>query len=466
MSSTSQTPSNCPFLLLPLELRDRIYTQLLSIKHTRTPKDDESCLRSTTFYNWNLHPTIFRVNRQISQEAMAVMARENEFVVIERAKELEQGPEDVNKEDTTIMVYSVALWPGKATKKPVVPGERMRMKLERAEDSEMDMDVHVILAEELHDVCVGLSTFQDPKGKYRTSGLSCSIQVHPPPYAETPTAIDIRERALVEALTKFRHFKDVSIQGTRPAIDHQISRQLTRHSFDRGLVLVTIDELITSGDQASSNGDHGIATARYQRAHEYFHHSVSHERHVFTNPADVSAFEFKIMQHRALNWIEAGNFSDALEAAQIALYVANQLFRLNAPMSTGPPTRSGSRISAGAARKQTCDCIKEGAARYRQRIKAEDIGRCYFYKSISEHVVHGDGATQQADDDKFTAIGCCVVSETMTENVPTELLQLEIRTMEKLLGGGGEEVEEEEGDEEGWVDEEWEDDEGENDDEE
>lgn len=389
------------------------------------------------------------------------MARDNNFIVIERAKDLKQGPGDVKKEDPTIMMYNVALWPGKPNKKPLVPGERMRMKLERAGASQEDMDAHVILADELRDVCVGLSIFQRPKGKYLTSGLSASINVHKPTYTETAAARDVRERALLEPLQKLRHLAHVSVRGTLPAIDYQISRQLTHPTFDRGLVLTTIDELISTGNQASSNGEHGIATANYQRASEYFHHSATHERHVFTHPADVSAFEFKIMQHRSRNWIEAGQFSDALEAAQIALYVANQLFRIHSSMTTGPPTDANGRTSAEAFRRWTCECIKEGAARYGQRIKCEDIGRCYYYKSISEHVVLGDEATAQAENDKLTAIGCCVVSDTMKENVPAQLLQLDKRTMEKLSGRSGEEEEEEEGDEEGWVDEEWETDESE-----
>ena len=454
--STSQTPADCSFFLLPLELRDRIYAQLVSIKHTKARKDAEACLRSTTFYNWNLDPTIFRVNRQISHEAKAVMARENDFVVIERAKVLEQGLRDVKKEDTAIMVYHVALWPGKATKEPLVPGERMRVQLGRAKNSKTDMAAYVILAEELRDICIGLSTFRGRDGKYRTSGLPCLIKVHPPSYTEDPAARDVRERALLEPLQKLRHFQTVSMEGTLPAINYQITRQLTHQTFDRGLVLTTIDELITSGDQSSSAGDHDIATARYQRAHEYFHHAATHERHVFTHPADFAAFEFKIMQHRSLNWISAGNFSDALEAAQIALHVANQLFRLNSPMTTGPPTGPSGRISAAAFRKWTCECIKEGAARYGQKIKAEDIGRCYYYKSISEHVVYGGKATEQADEDKFTGIGCCVISETMKDNVPRELLQLDMRTMENLPGGSTGKGDEE-GDEDGWVDEEWED---------
>ena len=450
------------------------------------------------------------------------MARDNNFVVIERVKDLEQTTGDLTEEDPTVMAYNVALWPGKPTKKPVVPGERMRMKLERAGVSEECMDAHVILADELRDVCVGLSIFQRPQGKYLTSGLSASINVHKPTYTETAAARDNRERALLEPLQKLRHLADVSVRGTLPAIDYQISRQLTHPTFDRGLVLTTIDELINTGDQASSNGEYGIATAHYQRASEYFHHSATHEGHVFTHPADVLALEFKIMQHQSRNWIEAGQFSDALEAAQIALYFANQLFQINSPMITGPPTDANGSTSAEAFRRSLCEWIKDGAARYGQRIKCEDVGRCYYYKSISAHMVpfmanidftdpvwdwhcrlghlslHGmiqlttqgvgmgvtkeqiqaklgqrcptcaarDAAeeTAQAENDKLTAIGCCVVSDTMKENVPAELLQLDKRMMEKLSGRSGEEGEEEEGDDEGWVDEEWETDESEEED--
>ena len=399
------------------------------------------------------------------------MARDNHFVVIEHTKELEQGPKDVKEENTTTFpttakVYHVALWPAKATKRPVVPGERMRIRLERAGTPGTDMDVHVIMADELRDVCVGLSTFQDPERRYRTSGLSCLIKVHPPPYAETSAARDIRERALLEPLQKLRHFKNVSIQGTLPAIDYKISRQLTHQTFDLGLVLTTIDELITSGDRSSSIGAHDIATAYYQRAHEYFHHSVAYERHVFAHPADVTASDFKIMAHRALNWIEAGNLYDALGATARALSVVNHLFRLNASTTPGLPTDDNGCVGAGALRRWTCDRMKEGAALYGQRIKCEDIGRCYYYRSISERVVY-DHREEQAEHDKFTAIGCCVVSDTMKDNVPQELFQLEFRTMKKLREDGWMIVEKEDGNEEGlvdkgWMDGEWEDDEGEN----
>ena len=362
------------------------------------------------------------------------MARDNDFVVIQRAKVLEQGLQDVKKEDLRSRLYHVVLWPGKATKKPVVPGEKMRVKFRRSKKS-TGMAAHVVLAEELRDVCVGLSTFQGRDRKYRTSGLSCFIKVHAPSYTETPAARDVRERALLEPLQELRHFQSVSIEGTLPAINYQIARQLTHQVFDRGLVLTTIDELLTHGDQTSSTGDHDVAEAQYQRAYEYFHHMYAHERHVFMHPTDFAALEFKIMQHCALNWISAGNFSYALKAATSGLNVANRLFGFDAPMTTGPPTGPDGPIPTIAFRKRTWECIREGAARYGQKIKAEDMGRCYYYKSISERVMYGDEAKEEVEEDKSNGIGCCVVSDTMRDNVPAELLRLETRTMEKLAGG-------------------------------
>lgn len=74
---------------------------------------------------------------------------------------------------------------------------------------------------------------------------------------------------------------------------------------------------------------------------------------------------------------------------------------------------------------------------------------------------YGDDATEQADEDKLTGIGCCVVSETMTEDVPGELLRLDIETMKKLEEGGGWKGKEGGGAED---DEEWETDEDDDDD--
>ena len=420
MSSIPQSSFTFPFLLLPLELRCRIYSQLVSVKHARTPKNAQACLRSTTFYNWNLDPTILRVNRQINQEAKDVMRRENDFVVIERAEALKQEPNDMYID--TKVEYNIELWPGKATRDPVVPGKRMRMALKRKKASKTAMDAHVILASELRIVCARLSTFLVAIGGYRTSKLFCEVKVHPPTYTETPADRDIRERSLLEPLHNLRDFQSVSIQGALPTINYQTIRQLTHQELDHGLVLTTIDELITDGDHASRTGCHDIATAYYQRADEYMHHILTYEGHLFTG-LGILVFQFKTKYHSALNWIHDDKFLHAYNAAGDAILLADKLF------SQGSPMPANSTKDWKALISWRCQQVKEGAARLGQKIKAEDIGRCYYYMSIAIQMLHGGQTCDEVNTDRLLGIRCCDVSETMTDDVPGELLQLEIQTM-------------------------------------
>ena len=451
---------NCAFLRLPRELRDRIYKNLVSAKYIKTPKDAQAgCRSAASRYDWNLDPTILRVNKQIHEETREIMSRDNDFVVVQRTvAELEQTQSDYGEEDEAIMVYNVKLWPGKGTMMANVPGERMRIWL-GIHGRTVVGPLYVMLAEELRDFCVGLSSFVDSDGQCRISDIDASITLKPAAEWDTLRVKKERQDALLQPLAKLRFLRSAQILGVESEVEEQYREQMTRLEFDEHVVYNTINELISSGDDARGIGHFDVATAYFQRASEYFHHFAKQARGVFSDPADPLVFEFKIMQHRALNWIEDDNFHDALECAQIALQVANQLFLINAPV-TSPPTDANGRISKGALRQWICNCIKDGAERYGQRIKCEDIGRVYYYKSISEHVLLGEEATEQADEDKYTAIGCCIVSETATdeENIPKELMELDIRTMERLgANDGGDLGEEDEEDE--WEDEEWEDEE-------
>ena len=444
---------NCYFFHLPRELRDKIYKHFVSVKHTRTPKDpDDGCRSATSRYDWNIDPTILRVNKQIHDEAREVMGLDNDFVVIERAaKQLEQTKGDYREEDAAIMVYRVTLWPGKASETVNVPGERMRIHF-AAHGQSTGGPAYVMLVEELRDFCVGLSTFTDSAGQYRLKGIEARVTIRQPLTPENPRARAERERSLLLPLAKLRFLDKVVIEGVKPTVESLYATQMTRPCFDPTLIKYTIEELISSGDSAREIGHFGVANAYYNRASDYFHHFAKHERNVFEHPADPLAFEFKILQHRALNWLEDDNFYDALEVATLALRVAIQLFEIDAP-TAGPPIDARGRIKKGALRQWRCNAIKDGAERYGQRIKCEDVGRCYYYKSIAEHCVGGDEATEEAEEDKFTAIGCCVVSETVTEeeNVPKELLELDMRTMKRLMDEDSEDNEWE--DEEGWVEE-------------
>ena len=375
----------------------------------------------------------------------------NDFVVIERAAEqLEQAWDDAIEEDPTIMVYNVELWPEKATEAVNVPGQRMRICFAKHGQSARGL-AYVILVEELRDFCVGLSTLRDSSGQCRLKGIEARITIQEPSTPENTRARAERERSLLLPLAKLRFLEKVVFQGVKPTVESLYATQMTRQSFDPKIIKYTIEELISSGDSARDKGLHDVANAYYGNATDYFHHFAKHERQVFEHPADPPAFEFKILQHRALNWIEDDSFYEALEVASLALRIAIKLFEIDAPTS-GPPTDARGWIKKGALRQWKCNAIKDGAARYEQRIKSEDVGRCYYYKSITEHIVGGDKATDEAEEDKFIAIGCCVVSETVgEENVPKELLELDARTMRRLMDGDVEDDEWE--DEEGWVEE-------------
>ncbi len=444
---------NCYFFHLPRELRDKIYKNLVSVKHTRTPKvPEDACRSATSMYDWNIDPTILRINKQINVEAREVMGLVNEFVVIERAAEqLEQTKNYYRGGGPAIMVSNVMLWPGKASETVNVPGERMRICFAKHGQSARG-PTYVVLGEELRDFCVRLSTFTDTTGQHRLKGLEARITIRQPLAPENPRARAERERSLLLPLAKLRFLEKVVIQGVKPTVESLYATQMTRPCFDPKLIKYTIEELISSGNSARDIGRFGVANAYYNRASDYFHHFADYEREAFEHPADPLAFEFKILQHRALNWIHDDNFHNALEVANLALHVAIQLFEIDAP-TAGPPIDGRGRITKGALRQWKCNAIKDAAGRYGQRIKCEDVGRCYYYKSIAEHVLGGDEATEEADEDKFTAIGCCVVSETVTEeeNVPKELLELDMRTMKRLMDENSEDDEWE--DEEEWVEE-------------
>ena len=77
----------------------------------------------------------------------------------------------MREEDTKVMKYNVTLWFGMKSKKLELPGERMRVRLEKPGASKKDMEAHVMLVVELRDVCVGLCyTSGHKKGVSQSGG--------------------------------------------------------------------------------------------------------------------------------------------------------------------------------------------------------------------------------------------------------------------------------------------------------
>lgn len=234
MSDTAKATSAAPtFLSLPLELRNRIYKELLSTKVTKTQKLGLDNCRSSTRYNWNLHVRILSTNHQIHDETRDVLGRENGFVVIHcAAKELEQKKADMGAEDTTIMKYKFKLWPGKRCEIVDVPNERMRIWLGKGSPASTKAKVkpwfHVVLEDELRDVLAGLSTFQGRSGPYRTSGLSAVITLSPPKINETRKQTKTREAKLLDPVLKLRFLDSVKIEVATPGKTQHVSEQLCR----------------------------------------------------------------------------------------------------------------------------------------------------------------------------------------------------------------------------------------------
>ena len=261
-SSVATISRDCHLLQLPLKLRERIYSEVLSPKYAKSPKDADGGLRASMKFQWNINPAVLRLNRQISSEASTVMARENNFVVIERSQDLEQREADMVDDDPAIMQYKVILWPGKKTKIAKVPGERMRLRFAREQNAltmpETGPDVYVLLVEEFRDFCVALSIFQGQNRQYRTSGLSVHIRLIESEHHETPQAQDYMRTSLLKPLTKLRHFKDVKAAGMAPFVEQMILGDLKQTDFEGGFVISTIQELIHSGDCARDEGLYSI----------------------------------------------------------------------------------------------------------------------------------------------------------------------------------------------------------------
>lgn len=441
MSSTTTPNSESPFLRLPLEIRNRVYKELLVTSLTKTPKPFLENCRSATRYDWNLHPALLATNHQIHDEARSILGTYNEFVVVESAaKELEQRKSDMGQEDTQIMQYRVKLWPGKKCKMGDVPNERMRIWLgkedSQANGTENKSWIYVVLVEELRDLLVGLSIYRGRYGPYRVLGLVAKITVPKPVVEEMQKQRKARERRLLDPVMKLRFLSSVEVEGVTPGRSQAVSDQLRRSIWDRQIVYATFDELLEAGNQAREMGHHTVASGYYRLASDYASHFEEHKRYVFTDPIDPVAFQFKVNLQRSRTWIEAGYFEIAFGAAAVALDAANAIFRRNMSAVGPPPVGADGRVKKGAFRKWTCECIKDGAAKYGQRIKAEEIGAAYYYKSIAEHCAEGNAAIEQAFEDKMVGIGCCAISDTAPKDCIKELVELEKRTMKRLVEEG------------------------------
>ncbi|KAL8866519.1 MAG: hypothetical protein Q9174_006255, partial [Haloplaca sp. 1 TL-2023] len=329
-----------PFLKVPIEIRNLIYKELLSINIRKTQKPFPDTCRSVVRHNWNLETAILSVNRQIHDEAKHVLGTENNFIVIEcAAKELEQSRKNMGKEDPGIMQYNVRIWPQTRREALNVPNERMRIRFSKGGRGVKQKDntwYCVITEEELRDVMIGLSFFQNKNNEYRTSGLSSIITLGQHVSNESESSRKARESKMLEPLLNLRHLKSIKVENGLESSSKHLSDHACRTHWDSDTTYATFEYMMQAAEEARVKGHHNAATGYLNRAHDYVLHFITKEKQIVKNNADPLAFTFKINLERSRNWLEQGNYEDALGACEIALEIANELF-LTHPAPRPPP---------------------------------------------------------------------------------------------------------------------------------
>ncbi|KAK8162661.1 hypothetical protein BKA80DRAFT_330025 [Phyllosticta citrichinensis] len=179
-------PANqSPFMEMPRELREEIYAYLVVAGRTKQPP--LHLLPHCPMQNQlNLATNMLRVNKQVHEEALGVLGRQNKFVVAK------------------LEAKSIA-------------GEVMRVKFsgKNRKADPKNVDYFILLVEELETLCINLSRYVTG-GVYRTNGLVGEVKIAPPPEAETAAVMRRREDALLNPLARLRAFGKVNIQGASP----------------------------------------------------------------------------------------------------------------------------------------------------------------------------------------------------------------------------------------------------------
>lgn len=381
------------------------------------------------------------------------MGTYNEFAVVEFAvEELKQYSSDMGEEDTSIMKYRAKLWPGPKCWVGSIPNERMRIwfgKEDAATDrTRQESWFYVMLVEELRDVLAGLSIYQGKHGPYRILGLSAVITLGPPVGEETKEQTKAREDKLLNPILKLCFLGSAKVEGATPGRGEYLSEQVRRSEWDVQTIYSTFNELIEAGDEArkvaainerrargeiSPISHYNVAHGYYRQASDYINHFIEQKRYVFTNAADHMACTFKLSLQRLRIWIEEGSlgsFRDALRAAGTALATAYTIFRSNPAMfDLGTLPVGDDRIE----RKWKSERLKAGAAAFGQRIKCEEIGAAYYYRSLAAFFVGGNAVKRQTEQDRLMAISCFTLSETASEDYANEFRELERRTMARVM---------------------------------
>ena len=440
-------------LVLPAEIRIHIYKHLLCVKLARVQKPWAESTHSTSRYFWGLQPAILATCRQIHDEAKDVLRHGNSFIIVECAtRRLQKTKAD----RACTSPADFTLWPAKSCAATILPRATMRIQFHLDAQyqgrNKPRSTFHVVHEDEVKDLCAALSTYRDRFYRYefRLSRLSMKVEIDPLQLRRTSESCIAQEWALLRDLLPLGHVKTVTFERISSNLEHVLTNCLCLQAVNPSVVCFSTVKFLSSGDEAYDIGHFLAADGWYARAWDYFHHCQS-QRLFNINLADSVVLHFMLTQRRARVWLEMRKFSRVRTSSNINIDFANGNFLTHEPkflpkfgdppdqvpvLSSSwsdishPMMAEHDNLASGHDRTSHCEQFKEAAKRFEQRIKCEDIGRCYMYRSIANRYISGlDDA--QAADDRLMALECCKISNTADPECFDELEKLESRILRK-----------------------------------
>ena len=440
--SPAPAQNDPPSLLqLPSELRIEIYRNLLCINRTRQQKPLSESQLSTSRYRWNLHTAILATCRQINDEARTILIRENSFVVFECAT---RSLDQINAKYVDTFPPGLKLWSGKKQKKVPITSQVMKVRLQKCQRYKPTRcSIYVVLEDEVLDLCAGLATYHRPVYGCRVAELSLHVVIGPWQAKESSETQASREATLLRSVMALRNVAEVEVEGAARELARDVSFRLSRQLHSKPIVSQAVTGLFSAGDNAFDIGDYTAALGYYCRASDYYIYCAGQGGYL-TDTGDWLVFSLTLNQKRARSQLEIQDFQSACFEMHANIFIATGEFLTQDPKPTEGvlwpvthkiilPSMSEEENSTEEDRRRwKCKRLQEAAARFKQRITCEDIGRCYMYRSIALRCTT-DKSPSLAAEDRLMSLACCDHSSTSGDDYINELLELERRMMKYFI---------------------------------
>ncbi|KAK8227071.1 hypothetical protein HDK90DRAFT_494058 [Phyllosticta capitalensis] len=384
-----------PFMEMPREIREEIYGYLVVADRTK----ESYTAGLPRLPKWGLFTEILCVNRQIQEEALGVLRRQNKFVVVERAtRKLKSTPQDRHEE-----FPDSPIWIGRAKPEAKkIPGEVMRIHFAENSNAVVDpksIDYFILLVEELDLLCINLSRFVTG-GMYRTNGMVCTIQVAPPPESEPKVVALRREEALLNPVSRLRAFAKVDIQGASSAKAKSTVMQMKRREQ-------TSIEAVKTCFHVLRNAEAYHRIGRFEASLTYavwgtflfnFYASELFPREMKSQPLSTPIM-MRLFLQQALNSLHIGDYEGALEYGDEGVRFARVAGRVPEWREYPRMAEQGHVVKRGEfmnwATTTTLDRLKMGPNN--GAITPVDVAQAFWYRAMAMYLMDKGGITEETD---------------------------------------------------------------------